>query len=92
METVTLWSRQGVVGRVVRAAYGVDQGHVGVLVCVPVLGGFHLHRLGRAPVLRSVKVSTLLVSVVPDRVRSVPAWPLMAMVTSPAGGLVSVTA
>ena len=38
-----------------------------------------------------VKVSTLLVRVSPDRVRSVPECPLTVTVTSPAGWLVSTT-
>ena len=66
METVTLWSARAwyTVSSVLLMVVG--QGHVGVRRGVVVLSGDHLHRLDRAPVLRSVKVSTLLVRVVPE--------------------------
>ena len=91
MLTVTVWSARASYVRVIRAPDGVGQGNVVVLGRVPVLGGFHRDRLGRAPVggregqhvagERRAGQGQVRVGVAADCV----------MVTSPAGSEVSAT-
>ena len=75
---------QGVVGGVVVAADGVGKDDVGVHVTPSSSSAAFTVTVWAVSHVVVEKVSTLLVSVSPDRVRSVPECPLTVTVTSPA--------
>ena len=75
---------------VVPARGGVRQ-RPGVVGAVVVLARLDRHRLRNVFQLSTVKVSMLLLSVVPDRLRSVPSCPVMETVTLPEGLVASAT-